>query len=81
MSDARLHLEGRSTLLAIVRCAYCHELNSYLAVDASRAPVACRSCGQSVAVQNVLRVEAATRRDIPGDIRSQLDFSDPRSIV
>jgi hypothetical protein len=81
MSDARLHVEGYSTLLAIVRCAYCHELNSYLAIDATLAPVECRTCGQLLAVQEELRVEAATRHDIPGNIRRQLDLSDPRNIV
>ena len=81
MYNARLYLEGSSTLWVIVRCSYCHEFNKYVAIDTFRKAVECNTCGHLLTIQKALRVEAATRRDIPGDLRSQLDFSDPLSIA
>ena len=51
----RLFWDGSNTLWAVAKCRECGEVHKFLAEDAQREPVRCRSCGREVDLREVVR--------------------------
>ena len=51
----RLFWDGSNALWAVAKCRECGEVHKFLADDALREPVQCKSCGRKVDLREVVR--------------------------
>ena len=69
MLNARLYIDGTTTLWALVQCESCRDVCQYPALEAAQSRVSCPNCSHVMDVRQTLR-DAAMEWTKANDVRA-----------
>jgi hypothetical protein len=73
---ARLHVDGKGTGWALVRCDQCKEVHRYIAAEASHDTITCK-CGAVMDVREKIMEEVEENTEAAHELHRQVTGEEP----